>query len=151
MIDKNSFIPFHHYDFNTIENMANTGQTEIIQHGSDALGEHFLTLKDEKISFSFVSVDKNEEGVIYMCVSNGQPFSSKEYQIVRTTNDDFLVHVNHQYDHYDTNKQFISKLSYHLYQLTKNTLDNEQIITAYSTLDALHAYDTNASTSVLSK
>ncbi|MGL1885697.1 MAG: hypothetical protein OCD76_04205 [Reichenbachiella sp.] len=147
MIDKNSFIPFHHYDFNTIENMVNTDQTELAQFGSDDIGEHFLTLKDEEkaFSFSFVSMDKNDEGIIYMCVSNGQPFSSKEYQIVRTTNDDFLVHVNHQYDHYDANKQFIGKLSYHLYQLTKNTIDNEQIIIAYSTLDALRAFEVNAS------
>lgn len=146
MIDKNAFIPFHHYDFVTIERMEHM---ELIQYGKSAVGEHFLTLRDEEmnISFSFVSVGENNEGPVYMCVYNKEPFTVNQYDVIRTHNDDFLVHVNHQYDHYDPNKNFIGTLSYHLYQLAKNTLNNEKTIMAYSTLDALRVFESSQLTS----
>lgn len=149
MINQNSFTPFHHYDFNTIDNTAVILKTELIKSGSDAIGEYFLTLKEEKsdLSFSFMSVGKNDDGIIYMCVFNNQPFVANQYHIIRAENNDFFVRVNHQYSHYGPNKEFIGKLPYHLYQLAKNTLDNEKIITAYSTLDALHTFESNASAS----
>jgi len=149
MIDKNSFIPFHHYDFTTISDAASKHDLNVEKHGNALVGECLIILKsiDKNIGFSFVSVDQNEDGDIYMCVSNMQPFTTQQYRIVRTTNNDFLVRINHQYNHYSAEKQFLGKLPYHLYQLTKNTINNEQVIIAHSTLDALQSYENQVNAS----
>lgn len=149
MVDNNFFLPFHHYDLNSIRLFADKYHIELIEYGNDEIGEHFLIIKDseKKVLFSFVSVDKNNDGIVYMCVFNSKPLVTYQYHIIRTTNKDFLVHVDHQYDHYDANKRFLGKLPYHLYQLAKNTMNNEQIIVAHSTLDALRIFEANTSVS----
>ena len=142
MIDKNTFIPFHHYTYTYIEKFARTLNVELKEYGEGTVGQRFLSMVDKglEISFSFTSVYENENGVIFLCVFNNLPFSPHDYQVIRTENDDFLVHVHHQYDHYSRDMQFIGNLPYHLYQLAKFTLNNEEKITANSALDALNRY-----------
>ncbi|WP_162555722.1 hypothetical protein [Reichenbachiella versicolor] len=125
-----------------IQKFADDNGVELKRSGVEKVGQQFLSIIDDEkgVNFSFTSVDSHEDGVIYLCVYNNLPHTSHEYQVILTEQDDYLVHVHHQYDHYNKDKKFVGNLPYHLYQIAKVKLNNEKVITAHSALDALLRY-----------